>query len=105
MKEITIFVLSITCFVSAMAQEPAAPQKKRILLYGGTAHIGNGEVIENSLIIIENGEILTVEDASRIRIDISDAEYFDLIGKHVYPGFILPNTTLGLADVDAIRAT
>ncbi len=105
MKEITIFVLSITCFLGAMAQDPAAPQKKRILLYGGTAHIGNGEIIENSLIILENGEILTVEDASRIRIDISDAEYFDLIGKHVYPGFILPNTTLGLADVDAIRAS
>lgn len=105
MKEITIFILSITCFVGAMAQHPASAQKKRILLYGGTAHIGNGEVIENSVIILEDGKILTVEDASRIRIDISDAEYFDLIGKHVYPGFILPNTTLGLADVDAIRAS
>ena len=51
------------------------------------------------------GKILTIEDASNIRIDISDAEYHDVIGKHVYPGFILPNTTLGLADIDAVRAT
>tara|TARA_Y100000385_G_C13108100_1_gene649713 strand:+ start:1566 stop:2870 length:1305 start_codon:yes stop_codon:yes gene_type:complete len=105
MKKITFFVLSIACIMSVSAQDPAPPQKKRILLYGGTAHIGNGQVVENSLIILENGKILTIEDASSIRIDISDAEYFDLMGKHVYPGFILPNTTLGLADVDAVRAT
>tara|TARA_B100001093_G_C26817065_1_gene1010229 strand:- start:352 stop:1680 length:1329 start_codon:yes stop_codon:yes gene_type:complete len=105
MKKITIFVLCFGCFMNVFGQVPASSQKKRILLYGGTAHIGNGQVIENSLIILEDGKILTVEDASQIRVDISDAEYYDLIGKHVYPGFILPNTTLGLADIDAVRAT
>ena len=100
-----IFILSTFLCFQAYAQMPATEQNKRIMLYGATAHIGNGEVIENSLIILEDGKILTIEDASKIRIDISDAEYYDLIGKHVYPGFILPNTTLGLADIDAVRAT
>ena len=105
MKNLTLISLFLSFFVSAVAQTPAPDQNKRILLYGGIAHIGNGEVIENSLIILEDGKILTIEDASNIRIDISDAEYYDVIGKHVYPGFILPNTTLGLADIDAVRAT
>jgi len=105
MKNLTLISLFLSFFASAVAQTPAPDQNKRILLYGGIAHIGNGEVIENSLIILEDGKILTIEDASNIRIDISDAEYYDVIGKHVYPGFILPNTTLGLADIDAVRAT
>jgi imidazolonepropionase-like amidohydrolase len=100
-----IFILSIFLCFQAYAQTPATEQSKRIMLYGATAHIGNGEVIENSIIILEEGKILTIEDASKIRIDISNAEYYDVIGKHVYPGFILPNSTLGLADIDAVRAT
>jgi len=100
-----IYILSTFLCFQAYAQTPAAAQSKRIMLYGATAHIGNGDVIESSLIILEDGKILTIEDASKIRIDISNAEYYDVIGKHAYPGFILPNTTLGLADIDAVRAT
>src|SRR3546814_11404648 len=29
----------------------------------------------------------------------------DATGKHVYPGFIAPNTNLGLVEVEAVRAT
>ncbi len=105
MKKLTLISLCLSFFAFSIAQTPAADQNKKILLYGGVAHLGNGEVIENSLIILEGGKILTIEDASNIRIDISDAEYHDVIGKHIYPGFILPNTTLGLADIDAVRAT
>jgi imidazolonepropionase-like amidohydrolase len=105
MKKITLISFCLSICLSAFAQTPASEQNKRIMLYGATAHIGNGEVIESSLIILEEGKILTVEDASNIRIDISNASYYDVIGKHVYPGFILPNTTLGLADIDAVRAT
>ena len=105
MKNLTLIYICLNFFALAVAQIPAPDQNKRILLYGGIAHIGNGEVIENSLIILEGGKILTIEDASNIRVDISSAEYHDVIGKHVYPGFILPNTTLGLADIDAVRAT
>lgn len=104
MKNILFILSAVLCF-QAQAQKPAEEQNKRIMLYGATAHIGNGEVIQNSLIVLEEGKILTIEDANNIRIDISNAEYYDVIGKHVYPGFILPNTTLGLADIDAVRAT
>ena len=33
-------------------------KNQRYILSGGTAHIGNGEVIENSILIIENGKIV-----------------------------------------------
>ena len=76
------------------------------LFMGGTAHLGNGEIIENSVIVVKDGEFDLVADASRIRIDPSA---FDTIirvyGKHIYPAFISPNTTLGITEIDAVRAT
>ena len=105
MKKIYLLSFCVSLFATLHAQTPAADQTKRIILYGATAHIGNGELLENSLIVIEEGKVVSVDDASSVRIDLSNAEYFDVIGKHVYPGFILPNTTLGLADIDAVRAT
>ena len=32
-------------------------------------------------------------------------EVINANGKHVYPGFIMPNTALGLVEIDAVRAT
>ena len=105
MKKINTLGFCLFFLTFALAQTPAEKQAKRIMLYGATAHIGNGEIIENSLIVIENGKIVTIENANNVRIDISNADYFDVIGKHIYPWFILPNSTLGLADIDAVRAT
>ena len=85
MKNFSLFYLCIIFCSGLFAQNPRR-QRKRILLYGATAHIGNGDVIESSLIVLENGKILTIEDATNIRVDISNAEYYDVIGKHVYPG-------------------
>lgn len=72
----------------------------------GFAHLGNGKVIENSAIAFKDGKLTMVADARTIRIDPSK---FDTIikieGKHVYPGFIAPNSTLGLVEIDAVRAS
>ena len=77
-----------------------------VLYLGGIAHIGNGEKIENSAIVVKDGMFELVADANTIRIDPS---FFDTIiriyGKHVYPAFISPNTTLGMTEIDAVRAT
>lgn len=99
------FLLStITCL--AQVETPAPAQSKSILLLNGIAHIGNGKVIENSAIAFKEGKLNLVADARTIKIDFSA---FDTIikipGKHVYPGFIAPNSTLGLVEIDAVRAT
>jgi imidazolonepropionase-like amidohydrolase len=80
--------------------------QKTILFMGGTAHLGNGEKIDNSIISVKEGKIDLVADLSKIRID---PDAFDTIykvyGKHIYPGFILTNTTLGITEIDQVRAT
>ncbi|MBK8845875.1 MAG: amidohydrolase [Bacteroidetes bacterium] len=85
---------------------PAAPQTKSILIANATAHIGNGQVIENSLIGIKNSLIEFVYDATTVRI--ADLKFDTIIqaqGKHVYPGLIAMNTNIGLSEIEMVRAT
>ena len=86
-------------------QTPAPNQTKDIAIVGGTAHIGNGKVIKNSLIIIKNGVLTTVAETAITNMETSGMEVIDAKGKHVYPGFIATNTSLGLVEIDAVRAT
>lgn len=80
-------------------QTPAPAQSEAITLTGGTAHVGNGTIIENSIITFENGKITSVAGPSAP----VKGRVFDIRGKHVYPGFIAPVSTLGLVEIDAIR--
>lgn len=93
-------------FAHAQSPTPAPAQKSAILIMGATAHLGNGSVITNSAIGFEGGKLTLVADATTIRIDRSKySKIFDASGKHVYPGFIAPDTRLGLVEVEAVRAT
>lgn len=87
-------------------QTPAKKQLKSVLIMNAVAHIGNGQVIDNSVIGFRNGKITMVADARLIKLA---ANAYDTIiyasGKHVYPGFISPNSTLGLVEIDAIVAS
>ncbi|HET8753644.1 MAG TPA: amidohydrolase family protein [Salinimicrobium sp.] len=105
MKNIKISILLCFLFIfgKGFAQQvPAPEQTEAVTIVGATAHIGNGEVIENSLIIFEDGILKTVSEVNSTKMPypgtIIQAE-----GKHVYPGFIAPNSTLGLVEIDAIR--
>lgn len=91
--------------VMAQLPSPGPTQTKAVVLAGGTAHLGNGEVMENAAIGFENGRITFVMPMANIRLNREQADIIDVTGKHVYPGFINPNSTLGLTDVDAVRAT
>ncbi|WP_428740443.1 amidohydrolase family protein [Tenacibaculum sp.] len=84
-------------------QTPAPKQTQNYSIEGATAHLGNGEVIENSLIMFSDGKIKFVGSAN-MRI-ARMGTVIDAKGKHVYPGFIAANTSLGLAEIDAVRAT
>lgn len=98
-----IYILLLTSAVFAQ-QTPAPKQSKSILISGGMAHIGNGSVIENSLISIIDGKIAFIENGIGIKPAKHDV-YIDASGKHIYPGFIAPNSTLGLVEIDAVRAS
>ncbi|MEZ4793250.1 MAG: amidohydrolase family protein [Gelidibacter sp.] len=106
MKNIQSILLTVFCAAITVAQQTPAPkQKKAIAIIGATAHIGNGEQIKNSLIVFRDGKIETVVDATMVKMDISNMDVIQANGKHVYPGFIVPNSTLGLVEIDAVRAT
>ncbi|MCC7453627.1 MAG: amidohydrolase family protein [Crocinitomix sp.] len=104
---ITLLLALAVCGVSlAQRQTPLVQKHKRILLENGSAHIGNGQFILNSLIGIENGKILFVKNA--LTNEVNKAEWdtvISILGKHVYPGFIAANLTMGLTEIDAVRAT
>lgn len=108
MKYILMFLIASTQLVEAKAQvpAPASGQHKKILILGGIAHVGNGEVIDNAAIAVENGYFRFVRNQMRQRVDVNQFDTVIYLQKqHIYPGFILPNTTLGLREVDAVRAS
>jgi imidazolonepropionase-like amidohydrolase len=104
---ITLLLALAVCGVSlAQRQTPLVQKHKRILLENGSAHIGNGQFILNSLIGIENGKILFVKNALTNEVNKTEWDtVISILGKHVYPGFIAANLTMGLTEIDAVRAT
>ncbi|MEZ4858134.1 MAG: amidohydrolase family protein [Flavobacteriaceae bacterium] len=82
-------------------QTPALEQSEIIILTGATLHIGNGNVIENGFIVFENGKITEVGQGTTRR----QGRMIEAIGKHIYPGIIAPVSSLGLVEIDAVRAT
>ncbi|MBT4680135.1 MAG: amidohydrolase, partial [Flavobacterium sp.] len=105
MKKYIIFNM-IFCFLagSIIAQQtPASKQVNAFSIEGATAHLGNGEVIENSLIMFNNGKITFVGSAL-VKI-ARQGTVVNAKGKHIYPGFIAVNASLGLAEVDAVKAS
>ena len=104
-----IYLLILVCSISILTnaqQTPADKQSKSILILNATAHLGNGEIIENSAIGFVDGKITLVADARVIRLAAGAYDVtIDASGKHVYPGFIAPNSTLGLVEIDAIKSS
>ncbi|GGG98993.1 imidazolonepropionase [Polaribacter pacificus] len=84
-------------------QTPGSKQTAPFSIEGATAHLGDGTVIENSLIMVSDGKISFVGSAN-MRI-ARMGKVINAKGKHVYPGFIVSNTTLGLGEIDAVKAS
>ena len=66
--------------------------------------MGTGDAIEDAAIGFRNGKIDFVGRAFQADKSKYD-ETIDAKGKQIYPGFIVTNTTLGLQEIGAVRAT
>lgn len=98
-KKITLMLLSASTMLLAQ-------NNKKVLLKNATLHVGNGEVINNSLVGFSGGKIDLVADATTAKIDITKFDtVIDVFGKHIYPGLIAPNCILGLQEAEAVRQT
>lgn len=83
---------------------PAPPQKEAVVILHATAHLGNGRVIEDAAVAFDKGKI-TFVGPSREWPGYDTYAVVDATGKHLYPGFIAPNSTLGINEIGAVRAT
>ncbi len=82
-----------------------AAQKVPIVISNATLHIGNGSVIENGLIIIQDGILQYAGVKKESGYNDNTATIIDASGKHIYPGIIAMNNQLGLKEIEAVRAT
>lgn len=98
--------MSLTGFlVIANAQEtvlPTQPHKGTTVITNATVHTGNGKILENTSIVITDGKITAVGNNVAIP---ANATKVDAKGKQVYPGLMLPVSSLGLVEVSAVRAS
>lgn len=97
-----LFLMPLSAF--AQLTVPAPAQTEPVVLLHATAHLGNGKVIEDAAVAFDQGKITFVGTSkewpgydSYIAVDGS--------GRHLYPGLIAANTTLGLNEIGMVRAT
>lgn len=106
MKKTLSLLLLLFVSVLAFAQAnvlPAPPQKGVMYVKNATIHVGNGTVLENGVIVVRDGKIEKV--GKDIAVPADATEVVDAKGKHVYPGLILPVSSLGLIEISAVRAS
>lgn len=103
----TLILAALTVLMAARVlvagdEIPGAPQRQPIALTNATIHTAVGSPVQNGTIVFDKGVIVAVGTSVQIP---SDARTIDCKGARVYPGFIAPATTLGLTEIDAVRAT
>lgn len=104
-KKIVYLIIALgLSLVSTAQQTPAPKQQKSVLIINAKAHIGNGTVLDNSAIGFKNGKIDLVSNDKNIAVSNYET-VIDAKGKEVYPGFIAPNSTLGLVEIDAVKSS
>ncbi len=94
--------LGFSSLIAQVVPTPAPPQTQGIVIQNATIHVGDGTVIQNGSVAFSDGKITTVDPDNGAPTGF---RAIDASGKHLYPGFILPNTELGLVEIGAVRAS
>lgn len=99
-------LLSISLVAAAAAQTPSqktAATSEVIAVRGGKLLTVSHGVIENGVIVMQNGKITAIGGANTVIP--KSAKVIDATGMTVYPGLIDSETHLGLTEVSADRMT
>ena len=92
--------------LAALALATSTAFAETILLTGATVHTVSGQTLSPGFVLIENGKIKQVGTNADSEVkQTRENPRIDLKGLHLYPGMIALNTTLGLVEIGAIRAT
>lgn len=79
-------------------------QVSKTLITNVKIHVGNGQLIENGSIEIDEKGLLTVSTNGTGKAG-NGVTVIDGKGLQAYPGFIAANSRLGLEEIEAVRAT
>lgn len=105
MKKIyfSIFLVYINFLVAISQTTPAPKQQGEIVITGANIHVGNGQLISNGILAFTNGKISYVgTDISKVS---ANARRVDAKDKEIYPGFIALGSSLGLNEIEQVKAT
>ncbi|NBV23240.1 MAG: hypothetical protein EBS05_15135 [Proteobacteria bacterium] len=90
------------CALLAGVLSTAAATPETVLFSGATVHTVSGETLAPGFVLTRGPKILSVtKTAPAEKTDRS----VDLKGLHLFPGIILPTSSLGLTEIPAVRAT
>ncbi len=100
------YVLALLAAAPAWAQNnsPAAAQAAPVVVEGATVHVGDGQVLAPGYVVFAAGKITAVGAGAPGQVP-AGAVRISAQGKHVYPGLVLVNNTMGLDEVASVRAT
>ena len=105
MKNILTIILLLGISQMLIAQDsPTKAHQGTLAITGGTLHIGNGDVVENGIVVIQNGKI-TYAGSLAGAPSLPEGRTIMAKGKDIYPGMVALNTQLGLVEIGAVRAT
>lgn len=105
MNRLTVIALLASLFshlAFALPPTPAEPQTNPVAITGVTVHVGNGTIIEAATVTFAKGIITGVHTGE---VDLTSYTVLDRQGQHLYPGIVLPNSRLGLTEVNNVRGT
>lgn len=99
-------LLAVAAAHAAPIEPVAPPQTQPLVIRNATLHTIAGPVLAGGSLLVERGRIVAVAAAGQpLPAPSAPALTIDLAGKHLYPGFIGANTTLGLSEISAVAAT
>lgn len=98
MKIKLLIIILLSGFVLHAQQIP-------VVIYNATIHVGNGTIINDGMIVIRNAVIEYIGPKKELDFNMNDVSSIDAAGKQVYPGLIALNSTVGLKEIEAARAT
>ncbi len=103
MKYFLIFTAVLLSAV-AVAHDyvPGEKQQNPVMLRGGDLYTISDGVKQQTDLIFEDGRITQI---GRDLTPPKDAQVIDISGKHVYPGLIAAQTSIGLIEIGEVRAT